>query len=65
MNAPRPLRSNFYCPSTLDADAIKRHGYIDQGVLVLNVDDHRLDFLEREVLRRIGDRLYRNPRVAK
>ena len=36
----------------------KRYGWRDQHILVVNAADERLDFIEREFVRRIGERLY-------
>jgi hypothetical protein len=35
-----------------DLDAIKQRGWRDQHILVVNADDERLDFIEREFVRR-------------
>ena len=45
-------------PDTTDLDAMKRNGWRDQHILVVNESDVRLDFIEREIVRRIGERLY-------
>jgi hypothetical protein len=45
-------------PTAMDLDAIKRSGWQDQHILVVSDRDERLDFVERELVRRIGDRLY-------
>lgn len=45
-------------PQTTDPDAIKERGWRDQHILVVNASDDRLDFIEREIVRRIGERLY-------
>ncbi len=45
-------------PETMDLDAMKQHGWRDQRILVVNATDERLDFVEREIVRRIGERLY-------
>ena len=45
-------------PQATDLDAIKQRGWRDQHVLVVNESDDRLDFVEREFVRRIGERLY-------
>lgn len=45
-------------PDTTDLDAMKRSGWRDQHLLVVDVADERLDFIEREIVRRIGERLY-------
>jgi hypothetical protein len=42
----------------MDLDAIKEQGWRDQHILVVNASDERLDFIEREIVRRIGERLY-------
>ena len=41
-----------------DPEQIKREGWRDQQILVISPDDARLDWVERELLRRIGERLY-------
>lgn len=45
-------------PQTTDLDAIKESGWRDQHILVVSEQDDRLDFVEREFVRRIGERLY-------
>lgn len=61
MKVPKP---QYRCPlgrlqpDTTDLDAMKRNGWRDQHILVVNESDERLDFIEREIVRRIGERLY-------
>lgn len=45
-------------PNVTDLDAMKRNGWREQHILVVNESDERLDFIEREIVRRIGERLY-------
>ena len=45
-------------PQTTDLDAIKERGWRDQHILVVSEEDKRLDFVEREFVRRLGERLY-------
>ncbi len=45
-------------PDVQDLDTIKQRGWRDQHILVVNASDERLDFIEREIVRRIGERLY-------
>jgi hypothetical protein len=45
-------------PNVTDLDAMKERGWRDQAILVVNAADERLDFVEREFVRRIGERLY-------
>ncbi len=55
---------NYQCPlgrlqpNVTDLDAVKRKGWREQNVLVVSVEDKRLDYLEQELVRRIGERLY-------
>ena len=49
-------------PTVTDLDSIKQRGWRDQNILVVNAEDQRLDYLERELVRRIGERLYGTPR---
>ena len=61
MSAPDP---RYRCPlarllpEPTDLEAVKRAGWRNQGILVVSVSDRRLDWMERELLRRIGERLY-------
>ncbi|WP_275761243.1 hypothetical protein [Ralstonia pseudosolanacearum] len=45
-------------PEAIDLEAFKRRGWCEQRILVVAESDGRLDFLERELVRRIGERLY-------
>ena len=49
-------------PQTTDLDAIKERGWREQHILVINASDERLDIIEREIVCRIGERLYGGPR---
>ena len=37
---------------------VKRDGWVEQGLLAVNVEDHRLTWPERELVRQLGERLY-------
>lgn len=45
-------------PNITDLEAMKRNGWRDQHILVVKDDDTRLDMVEREFIRAIGERLY-------
>jgi hypothetical protein len=47
-------------PDRPDAEELKRVGWRDQQILVVSPADDRLDWVERELLTRIGNRLYGN-----
>jgi hypothetical protein len=41
-----------------DLEAVKETGWREQRILVVSDTDERLDFVEREFVRRLGERLY-------
>jgi hypothetical protein len=45
-------------PVQMDAEQVKRQGWREQHILVIAQDDARLDFLERQLIASIGERLY-------
>lgn len=45
-------------PNPFNADLVKREGWRDQEILVVSAQDERLDWVEREFVRRLGERLY-------
>ena len=55
-----PLASSQ--PSRPDTEQIKREGWQEQGILVVSVDDHRLDFVQREFVKQMGEKLYGSKR---
>jgi len=53
---PSPLGRMQATP--MDVEATKRQGWREQHILVISDKDERLDFLERQLIRSIGERLY-------
>ena len=41
-----------------DPDQVKRDGWLEQGLLAINVDDHRLTWPERALVEQLGAGLY-------
>ena len=41
-----------------DPDQVKRDGWLEQGLLAGNVDDHRLTWPERALVAQLGVKLY-------
>ena len=39
-------------------DQVKREGWKEQGVLAVSLDDQRLTWPERELVRQLGEKLY-------
>lgn len=56
MSYKSPL-GNMQGPS-MDVERIKREGWKENEILVVNIDDWRLLKGEKELLRKIGNRLY-------
>jgi hypothetical protein len=61
----RELRSHLgrHQPKRIDAEAEKRKGWRDHGVLVVAADDPRLTWPERQLVRQLGARFYGRRRV--
>ncbi len=51
-------------PTPMDTEAVKRQGWRKDHILVVNEHDERLDFVDREFIRRIGERLYGDRRKS-
>jgi hypothetical protein len=45
-------------PERMNVEAVKQRGWREDHILVVSDSDARLDFVERELIRRIGERLY-------
>ena len=45
-------------PERMDIETVKQRGWREEHILVVSDSDSRLDFVERELIRRIGERLY-------
>lgn len=39
-------------------EQVKRDGWIEQGMLAVSVEDDRLTWPERELIRQLGEKLY-------
>ena len=58
MNVPEKRYRNPLGSMQPDTEAVKRNGWQREHILVIAEDDGRLDALEREIIQRIGERLY-------
>lgn len=67
MNDKNPLKSNLgrIQPKQIDAEKIKREGWNNDGILVVKVDDERLSWPEKELIKQIGNKIYKNKNGAK
>tara|TARA_R110000787_G_scaffold143488_5_gene257294 strand:- start:64920 stop:65114 length:195 start_codon:yes stop_codon:yes gene_type:complete len=41
-----------------NADQVKRDGWQEQGMLAVSIEDDRLTWPEKELVRQLGDKLY-------
>ena len=62
MTDKNPLKCNLgrMQPSLIDAEKIKREAFNNDGILVVKVDDERLSWPEKELIKQIGDKIYKN-----
>lgn len=57
-------QNSYHCalarlqPTLTDIESVKRSGWQAEHILVIAEHDARLDVFEREIIRRIGNRLY-------
>ena len=45
-------------PKSFDSEALKRSAWQNLGIIIVQADDPRFDWTERELLKRIGNFLY-------
>ena len=64
MNGMRFMRKG-YGGARRSPDQVKQDGWREQGVLAVGVDDDRLTWPERELVRQLGDKLYGKRAQAK
>ena len=52
------VESMATCAWNTHPDEVKRDGWREQRVLAVALDDHRLTWPERELVRQLGEKLY-------
>ena len=45
-------------PKSIDYEAVKKNAFFDQDILIVNINDTKLPWQDRELLKTIGERLY-------
>lgn len=45
-------------PESMDTEEIKRRGYREDGIVVIDLNNDRLDVIEREIVKRWADQRY-------
>lgn len=56
MNYRSPL--GRLIPETMDVEEIKRRGYREDGIVVIDMHNDRMDMIEREVIRQWAEKRY-------
>ena len=49
---------NGYGGNRRDPEQVKRDGWQDRGLFAVSLDDQRLTWPERELIRQLGEKLY-------
>ena len=44
---------------TIDPEKLKKQGWKESGILVVNVNDDRLNWPEKEIIKQIGTKIYK------
>lgn len=47
-----------FVPSQMNVEEVKREGFNQHGILVVAVDDQRLSWIERQIIKQLGERIY-------
>lgn len=57
---PKPPTCNLgrFVPAQMDVESIKQDGFNQHGILVVSVDDQRLSWIERQIIKQLGERIY-------
>jgi acetolactate synthase small subunit len=42
----------------MDVESVKREGFNQHGILVVAVEDQRLSWIERQIVKQLGERIY-------
>lgn len=56
-------RMSLDVPSKMDTDRVKKIAFREQKILVVHIDDDRIAWPEREILRAVGEKLYGKPKA--
>ncbi|MCK0507931.1 hypothetical protein [Aromatoleum anaerobium] len=50
-------------PNTPDLEEVKRRGYYEDGILVIDMRRDHMDWTEREIFRQWAEKRYRKPKA--
>lgn len=49
---------SLHQPNSRDAEFVKRQAFLDQGVLVVDINDPRIGWVEKQLLEGLGEKLF-------
>ncbi len=52
------FRNGMNLPNSVDYEAIKKNAFHDQSLLIINLDDPSLNWVERQMLSQVGEKFY-------
>lgn len=52
------IRNSIPQATNVDYTFIKKQAFFDQGILIVNIDDPRLGWVEQQMLKTIAEKLY-------
>ena len=60
MNAPQGPRCTLarFIPNQMDIEEVKADGFNNHRILVVSLDDPRINWMERQVMTKIGEKLF-------
>jgi len=60
VNAPQSPRFTLarFIPNQMDVEEVKADGWNDHRILVVGADDTRINWMERQVIEQMGERLF-------
>jgi len=60
VNAPQSPRCTLvrFIPNQMDVEEVKADGWNDHRILVVGADDTRINWMERQVIEQMGERLF-------
>ncbi len=63
-HAPKPARCALgkLIPSTVDTEKLKHDAWTSHRIIVAAIDDPRINWIERQILQTIGEKLFGRPR---
>lgn len=56
--SPKPLQTNWRSPKSVNYERMAERGWLDDGILLIDRNDERLNWDYRKMVEMIGNHLY-------